>query len=174
MGRMVSNFERLCMTSGRKPKPSALRLVMGNPGKRAMNKKEAKIDTAEPTPPEFLNTDAKVEWGRVVGTLYRAGLMTELDRSVLAAYCQAYGRWAQAERALSRMADKDEYNQALMIQTHNGTAIQNPLVGTANKAKSDMVRYAAEFGMSPSARSRVSANPEVDEKEDLLAEFFSR
>lgn len=160
------------MTSGRKPSPTALKLVKGNPGKRALNKKEANLDLAEPTPPEFLNTDAKVEWGRVVGTLYRAGLMTELDRAVLAAYCQAYGRWAQAERALSRMADKDEYNRALMVKTHNGTAIQNPLVGTANKAKADMVRYALEFGMTPSARSKVNATPHEQSAEDITKEFF--
>ena len=39
-----------------------------------------------------------------------------------------------------------------MIKTSNGNAIQNPLIGTADKADSDMVRYAAEFGMTPSAR----------------------
>lgn len=160
------------MTSGRKPSPTALKLVKGNPGKRALNKKEAQVDLAQPTPPEFLNTDAKVEWGRVIGTLYKAGLMTELDRACLAAYCQAYGRWAQAERALARMADKDEYNRALMVKTHNGTAIQNPLVGTANKAKADMVRYALEFGMTPSARSKVNATPHEQSTEDITKEFF--
>ena len=159
------------MTSGRKPKPTALKLVTGNPGHRPLNKHEAKPTLSEPTPPEFLSTDAKVEWGRVVGTLYTVGLMTELDRAVLAAYCQAYGRWAQAERALSRMADKDEFNKALMVKTHNGTAIQNPLVGTANKAKADMVKYALEFGMSPSSRSKVNATPD-DHKESQLKEFF--
>jgi P27 family predicted phage terminase small subunit len=160
------------MTSGRKPKPTALKLVMGNPGKRKLNPKEAKINLSQPTPPEFLNDHAKVEWERVIGTLYKAGLMTELDRGVLAAYCQAYGRWVQAEIALARMADEDEVNKALMVTTHNGTAIQNPLVGTANKAKADMVRHALEFGMTPSARSKVSANP-YEEEHDLTGEFFS-
>ena len=159
------------MTSGRKPTPTALKLVKGNPGKRAINKKEAKIDLSEPTPPSFLSDDAKVEWGRVVSILYAVGLMTELDRAALAAYAQAYGRWAQAERALARMAAKDELNSALMIKTSNGNAVQNPLVGIANKAKADMVRYALEFGMSPSARSKVDAKPE-DEKKDRLKEFF--
>ena len=159
------------MTSGRKPTPTALKLVKGNPGKRAMNKKEAKVELAQPTPPSFLNDDAKVEWGRVVDTLYKTGLMTELDRAVLAAYCQAYGQWAQAERALARMADKDEFNKALMVKTTNGNAVQNPLLGIANKAKADMVRYALEFGMSPSARSKVNANPD-DHKEDKFKEFF--
>lgn len=159
------------MAVGRKPKPTALKLVTGNPGKRALPKKEAKVALSEPQPPSFLCDDAKVEWGRVVSVLYAAGLMTELDRAALAAYCAAYGRWAQAERAINRMAAKDELNAALMIKTTNGNAVQNPLVGIANKAKSDMVRYASEFGMTPSARSRVEANTNDDEKDDLK-EFF--
>lgn len=160
------------MTVGRKPKPTALRLVGGNAGKRPIPKKEAIIALSEPTPPAFLCDDAKVEWGRVCSVLYSSGLMTELDRAALAAYCAAYGRWAQAERAINRMASKDELNSALMIKTSNGNAIQNPLVGIANKAKSDMVRYAAEFGMTPSARSRV--NSTKNDKEDPSDRFFAR
>ena len=98
------------MTVGRKPKPTALRLIDGNRGKRAVNKAEAVVALSEPTPPAFLCDDAKVEWGRVCSALYAAGLMTELDRAALAAYCAAYGRWAQAERAINRMAAKDELN----------------------------------------------------------------
>lgn len=161
------------MSVGRKPKPTALRLIEGNRGKRALPKKEAVIALAEPTPPSFLCDDAKVEWGRVCSELYAAGLMTELDRAALGAYCAAYGRWAQAERAINRMAAKDELNAALMIKTVSGNAIQNPLVGIANKAKSDVVRYAAEFGMTPSARARVTATPPNEKEENPLRKFFS-
>lgn len=161
------------MTVGRKPKPTHLKIVTGNPGKRPLPLNEAVVALAEPTPPNFLCDDAKVEWGRVCSALYAAGLMTELDRAALAAYCAAYGRWAQAERAINRMAEKDELNSALMIKTKNGNAIQNPLVGTANKAKSDMVRYATEFGMTPSARSRVDAIPQDGKKENKAAKFFT-
>lgn len=159
------------MGVGRKPKPTALRLVGGNAGKRAINKNEPKPELSQPTPPAFLNDDAKVEWGRICETLYKVGLMTELDRGALAACCQAYGRWAQAERALARMSDKDELNRALMIKTSNGNAIQNPLVGIANKAAADYVKYAVEFGMTPSARARVTATTN-DKQEDNLKEFF--
>lgn len=160
------------MTAGRKPTPTALKLVKGNPGKRALPKNEAVVALSEPTPPAFLCDDAKVEWGRVVSMLYAAGLMTELDRAALAAYAAAYGRWAQAERAINRMAAEDELNAALVTTTTSGNAIQNPLVGIANKAKADMVRYAVEFGMTPSARSRVTANPEDSAKENKAASYF--
>ncbi len=56
------------------------------------------------------------------------------------------------------MGKRDLLTGGLMIKTSNGNAIQNPLVGTANKAVSDMVRYAAEFGMTPSARVRLAVD----------------
>jgi P27 family predicted phage terminase small subunit len=140
---------------GRKPTPTHLKLINGNPGKRRLNANEAKPDLARPMPPPFLNDDAKVEWGRLVDRLYEVGLMTEIDRAALAAYCQAYGRWAVAERALAKMAEADADFGALMTKTKDGNLIQNPIVGVANRAMSDMVKYGAEFGMTPSARSRI-------------------
>lgn len=140
-------------------KPTVLKIITGNPGKRSLPKYEAQIAPAEPTPPAFLSDDAKVEWGRVCSMLYKVGLMTEADRAALGAYCQAYGRWAQAERALTRMAERDAVTSALMVKTSNGNAIQNPLAGIANKAMADMMRYATEFGMTPAARARVDATP---------------
>jgi phage terminase small subunit len=92
---------------GAKPKPTHLKLVQGNPGKRSLNKAEAKPALSLPTPPTELNDDAKVECGSVSDELYRVGPLSKIDRASLAAYCQAYGRWMQAERALTRMANND-------------------------------------------------------------------
>ena len=142
---------------GRKPKPTHLKLVAGNPGRYPLNKAEPKHALSIPSPPPELSDDAKVEWGRVADRLYRAGTLSEVDRGALAAYCQSYGRWIQAERTLAKLAEADKATGGLLIKTSNGNAIQNPLVGIANKAASDMVRYAAEFGMTPSARSRIKA-----------------
>ncbi len=161
---------------GRKPKPSHLKLVRGNPGKRPLNKNEPKPELALPMPPPHLADEAKVEWGRIGHELYQLGLLTNLDRAVLAVYCQAYARWVQAESALKTMAAADRLTGGLMIKTSNGNVVQNPLVGVANKAMADMVKYAAEFGMSPSARSRIEAarlqeNPNKTEK-DRASSFF--
>jgi P27 family predicted phage terminase small subunit len=146
--------------------------VKGNPGKRPLPEHEAKIALAEPSPPPFLCDDAKVEWGRVCSILYTAGLMTEADRAALAAYCQAYGNWAQAERAITKLAEKGEINGMLM-KTTNGNVIQHALVGIARKARADVVRYAAEFGMTPSARARVQANPTDGEKDTCIQKYFA-
>ena len=147
------------MTAGRKPKPTMLKLVTGNPGKRTLPKAEAQVTSTLPSAPTFLSDEAMAEWGRVSQELYGARLLSDIDRAALAAYCQAYGRWVQAEKAIAAMAKNDQLAGALMIRATNGNAIQNPLVGTANKAAADMVRYAAEFGMTPSARNRIAVGP---------------
>jgi P27 family predicted phage terminase small subunit len=90
--------------------------------------------TSMPSAPKFLTTEARAEWDRV---------STQL-------------RWVTAERAIAAMAAKDQLTSGLMIKTTNGNGIQNPLIGTANKAASDMVRYAAEFGLTPVARARLA------------------
>ena len=160
------------MKPGTKPKPTHLKLIEGNRGKRPLNRKEARIAPALPDPPPHLSADALEEWNRVAGWLHRIGLLSEVDRAALAAYAQAYGRWVQAERAIAKMAEKDQLTGGLMIKTSNGNAVQNPLVGTANKAAADMMRYAAEFGMTPSARSRIAAQP-PEEGADPADRFFS-
>ena len=129
-------------------------------------------------PPPHLADEAKVEWGRVGHELYQLGLLTNLDRAVLAVYCQSYARWVKAETALTVMAAADNLTGGLMTKTSNGNAIQNPLVGIANKAMADMVKYAAEFGMSPSARSRIEAarlaegQGQGEAKKDRVSSFF--
>ena len=144
------------MTRGRKPKPTHLKLIEGNPGKRPIHAGAPRPVAVMPEPPDHLNDLARAEWERVAHGLHALRLLEPVDRAALAAYCVAYARWTQAERAIAGMGKRDLLTGGLMIKTSNGTAIQNPLVGTANKAASDMVRYAAEFGMTPSARVRLA------------------
>lgn len=123
-----------------------------------------------PSAPAHLSEDARIEWDRIVSVLIGLKLMSPMDRAPLAAYCEAYGRWVQAERALRKMAEKDALTRGLVIKTTGGNLIQNPLVGTANKAMADMVRYAAEFGMTPSARARLQ-NPDAGGDENPFEAF---
>lgn len=155
---------------GRKPKPAHLRVIQGNPRDKPI-RQEPQPTRELPEPPVFLTADAKEEWRRVSTELFNLGLLTRADVQPLAAYCQAFGRWIAAERAIARMAEKDALTSGLMIKTTNGNAIQNPLVGTANKAAADMVRYAAEFGLTPAARARlaVGPTPERSKFDGLLA-----
>jgi P27 family predicted phage terminase small subunit len=142
-------------------KPTALKKLAGNPGKRPLPV-EPEFDNRKPTCPSHLSKEAKSEWKRVVDTLHNTGVMKSTDRAALAAYCEAYGRWVQAETLVRK--------SGLLIKTSNDNVIQNPAVGVANKAMTDMVRYAGLFGMTPVDRAKLSMDINANQKEATLAE----
>jgi P27 family predicted phage terminase small subunit len=152
---------------GRKPKPAYLKLLQGNPGGRAVKDELKPTKSVQlPDPPEILTTDAREEWLRIVEEAYNLGLLTVVDTQSLAAYCQAYGRWIVAERALAKLAAIDPNTGGLMIKSKNSQPMANPLLWIAANAARDMVRYASEFGFTPASRTRIAAGhpPHIDSK----------
>lgn len=137
-------------TRGRKPTPTALRALRGNPQHRPMPEDEPTPDVGRPSPPEELvkRADALAEWNRVVPVLEQLGLLTKIDRAALSGYCMAYARWIEAERELSK-------SDALIVKTKTGYPMQNPLIGIANQQLKLMHGFIAEFGLSPASRTRV-------------------
>lgn len=151
---------------GRKPKPTALKLLAGNPGKRPLPENEpqpaAPIGPRAPYAPRFLDEEGQKEWRRIVTCLIDAGLYTEVDRAALAMYCTAWSRWLAAER-------KIDEGEAVHI-TDKNYHHQSPWVSIANQRWSQLKAIMAEFGMTPSSRSRVTAvkPEEKDELQQLL------
>lgn len=139
------------MARGRKPLPPHLKIVKGTARKRGNSLPP--LPPSRPEPPGFLCDCAKAEWARVAPQLYALRLLSEVDVAVLAAYCQSWATFKAASEAIEAAG--------LTVETTNGNVIQNPLLGIANKASRDMVRYAAEFGLTPTSRARlqVSAGP---------------
>jgi phage terminase small subunit len=78
---------------GRKPKPTALKMFEGNPGKRALNRNEPKPPAETPDCPVHLDDEAQAEWNRITPELSTLGLIARIGRAALAAYCQAWSRW---------------------------------------------------------------------------------
>jgi P27 family predicted phage terminase small subunit len=134
---------------GRKPLPSNVVRLRGNPGKRRLNDAEPAPAPVVPACPSCLGDEATKEWKRVAKELGDLGLLTRLDRGMLAAYCQAHALWVEAVASIERYGT--------MVKSPNGFAMQSPYVAVANKQVDIMVRIAAEFGMTPSSRSRIRA-----------------
>jgi len=134
-------------------------VLEGNKGKRALPQAEPTPPPDMPACPDYLNAYARAEWVRVADTLYSIGTLAQIDQTMLAAYCVAYSRWRYAEEDLERMAQTDASTHAAVIRTKQGNLIQNPMVGVANTARREMQRLAAEFGLSPSARTQIAADP---------------
>jgi len=144
---------------GPRPMPTHLKLLRGNPRKEGLNHDEPQpaMPTAVPPAPVFLKGYAAEEWARIAEELYYLRLLTRIDIHALSAYCQAYAIWRTAVETFAVMAERDPVMHGLMVKAANGTALQNPVVLTIRHAANDMVKYAAEFGLTPAARSRISA-----------------
>ena len=139
---------------GRKPKPTRLKVITGNPGKRPLNYNEPRPDIEIPECPPELSLAAQREWQRLVGDLTTLRLLTNLDRAALAAYCGAYAVWAEAMEAIQKFG--------AMVKSPSGYPIQSPYVAIANRQAELMMRIAAEFGFTPASRSRI-ATPSPEE-----------
>ena len=137
------------MMRGPKPKPTALRRMQGNPGKRGYNHAEPQPPEDVPDCPSHLNAAARDEWDRLVHVLHDMGVVTLIDRAALAAYCQCYGRWVEAEEKLQ--------TTPMLLKTATGYVQQSPWLSIANKQLELMGRYMTELGLTPAARSRVAA-----------------
>jgi P27 family predicted phage terminase small subunit len=104
----------------------------------------------------MLGLEAQIEWRRIAPELHALGLLTVIDMFPLAAYCEAYGRWARATRILAMAAAGDPINGGLLVDNGRGRQVEGPLLHIAERAAADMMKYAAQFGFTPASRTRVA------------------
>jgi len=128
---------------------------------------EPKPEVIRPSCPAWLAKEGKREWRRISKELEALGLLTRVDRAALAAYCQCYARWVEAEAALVKQGG----GMTLTCTTDKGNLIQHPAVGIANKAMAEMRSFLTEFGMTPAARTRINAKP-LEDKGAKTKEFL--
>ncbi len=145
---------------GPAPKPTALKALAGNPGKRSLNRREPQPKPGLPRCPAQLSEEAKREWKRISKELATLGLLTRLDRAALAAYCQAWGRWLEAEERLRQ--------HGVIVKSPNGFPVQSPYLAVANKAMAQMSKLLVEFGLSPSSRSRIQSPTDDPDDDEFL------
>lgn len=141
------------MVRGRKPKPTARRVLEGNPSGRPFNQAEPHHPIPEDTfdtPPAALTEypEARAEWGRLAPLLRKAGQVTEADRSALVALCLEWDRYLDAMSKVKQ--------HGLVVTTKTGYPMPNPYLSIATKALAGCTRLWPELGLTPSSRSRVS------------------
>ena len=147
------------------PKPAALKLLEGNPGKRSLNLGDGLNPRVQiPSFPKHLAVEARKEWKRITPLLEELGLISGLDRAALALYCQAVGRLYEMEAAFSGKVDRlvaegAEYSDAVYAASYSTTPSgyeQQSVITQLIKSNREQVnRYLMHFGLSPAARGRV-------------------
>jgi P27 family predicted phage terminase small subunit len=163
-------------------KPTVLKLITGNPSGRPLPAAEPIPEPSLPAVPPHLSDEAKVEWDRVANEMHELGMLTRLDRSMLAAYCQAYSDWIEAEQHLQKYGrvmkspmktTTRTVRGVTTTETSGGYPIQNPYLAIRNRALELMHRFGAECGLSPASRTRVSTDSgKAAPTRDKAAKYF--
>ena len=87
---------------GPAPKPTAIKKIQGNPGKRPLNENEPQLEPGIPECPDHLDETAQKEWARVSRLLVAMKVLTEADYIALGNLCQAYSTMVAAQRQLNK------------------------------------------------------------------------
>ncbi len=145
---------------GRKPKPTVLKLLDGNPGKRRINDREPGVATGVPELPLGMDEEATNEWNRIVPELRDMGVLCRCDRAALAAYCTAWSRWRNAEVQVKK-------HGPIVKSPDKGFPMKSPYLTIADQALELMRKFLVEFGLTPSSRSRIR----LPSDDDDTAEF---
>ena len=131
------------MKTGRPPKPTALKIIAGNPGKRPINALEPNAGDIDTKPPADLSEAATAHWERLAPMLAKSGVLKQSDRDLLFVYCESYAVWLDSVR-------DGKINVSLLAQLR---------------------QMLGEMGMTPAARSRIIVDKPKD-KADGKARFF--
>jgi P27 family predicted phage terminase small subunit len=147
------------------PKSDEQRILEGNPSKRPLRGKTPKPPRNVPTCPTWLSPPAKREWKRVTPELARLGILSRLDRNILAGYCSSCALWQQAQEVLSK--------QGTVYVSTKGKLETRPEVEIAKTVGEMMQGFAEELGLTPTSRARMNLTPEnkeLDPIEEILRE----
>lgn len=151
-----------------RPKPSALKLLNGNPGRRPLNRHEPQFESGIPDKPKWFDTYASEEWDRIVGHLNGQRVFTNNDLGILVSVCVAY------EQMRETLAIIKQLGRSYTVEDMGGN--------THFKARPECVRFEtaqkeyrtllSEIGFSPSSRSKIKTLPEPPRPKGT-ARFFT-
>jgi P27 family predicted phage terminase small subunit len=149
--------------NGPPPRPRAAMDLLSNRAHRAPLPEPIKPTPGAPRP-KFLTREAAAEWDRLEAELLRLGLLTTVDRAILAAYCEAWSTFVRATKALKK---------SMTTVAGNGTEIPHPAVAIQANAAERLRKLAPNFGFSPADRMRLLvASMDSDEQQKRDASYF--
>ena len=150
---------------GTKPKPTELKKLAGNPGRRPLNENEPQPGSANLNVPRGrLPKEGQRVWKTLAKPLEEMGVLTEFDLIAFEMLCLHYATARQAADILNALGlfvkDKNDPNEPR----------KNPAAQIFRDNSKHLLSYLAEFGLTPSSRVRIKAIEKVDDRS--LAEIL--
>ena len=156
--------------SGRKPKPTAQLKLHGGYREDRRPGDEPQPGVQIPEPPKILTGEGLAEWDRVTKLLAEVKCISRLDRAALTAYCVEWDTYTTAHNRLRLV-------KSLLADGSTGNKVPHPLLRIRDRAFSNLLKICTEFGLTPSARTRLSiaaAGEVVDPFDALIKQQAER
>jgi P27 family predicted phage terminase small subunit len=144
------------MGKGRKKIPTKIKAMQGTLEKSRLIKNEMQVDLIKELPPApaWLSKIGKEEWNKVTTQLFNLEMLYSVDLRLVEAYCNEISLYLECEMKLRKENRIDEF------QSSEGTVLRrqaSPLIKMKNDALNNSLKLATQFGLTPVARSSISA-----------------
>lgn len=152
------------MPAGRPRKPTQLKKLGGTAQPSRLNPMEPVPAVALGLPPEWLSATAKEYWQEIGGLLLQMKLVSYGDTAAMTLLCDVLAQWVSVRVTIAKKGRVYE------LLSDGGKVFRaRPEVAM----EADLWRRASamlvQFGLTPSARSKVSALGAAEEKDPLAA-----
>lgn len=171
-----------------RPKPTALKVIEGNRGKRPLPKNEPKPAPKAPPCPKDIDAGAKRAWRRILPILEGVGLVTVADGDMLAILCQTRSRLEQIYRRLKKLPTLTKKIEKQLGELETGGLSKanlkkieklNERLAAIDAERAWLMKeerlysqnfrmQAGEFGLSPRGRTGLAIKADEDDGESLL------
>jgi phage terminase small subunit len=158
------------MKKGGRSKPTKLKLLEGNPGKRPLPQDEPMPEPIEPTGARLTLSEAEILiWDDLFEILEPLGLVTEADGENFANICRLISKIRQIDLVLQDPETKMliSWTESTPSGTEKPVVKLNPLMAEHRQLMKDLRLYAAEFGMTPRGRVGLSVGGTGEKKSKM-------
>jgi len=166
---------------GPKAKPTSIKTLLGNPGRRPLNEHEPVAPLASIAPPKLLRANARPYWDDLAPVLIAMRVLTSADVPAFARYCNLLARYKELDDLLMT---KGSTGTTYPIKDANGKTrgvAEWPMAWELRQLLNQLLVHEREFGLTPSSRSKLrvepvsstAMTPAANEKSATLQQFFA-
>jgi P27 family predicted phage terminase small subunit len=158
------------MGKGRKKTPTVLKEMYGTARADRVLENEMQVDLLSELPeaPDLLSEIGIAEWYKVTTQLFNLKMLHDVDQSLILAYCNEMSLYIESELELRQNGRIDNFKNS------NGDLIRSqakPLVKVKNDALANALKLAVQFGLTPVARTNISA-PVTNNNNTQINNYF--
>ena len=160
--------------SGRRPKPTALKLLRGNPGKRRLNEREPAPPKGDVIRPAHLGPLVTGIWDDLAPGCVAMGTLTVVDVAAFVTLCELQATFNAAAREKAR-EDFSPFLHTTMVDSagnEHQNVKEHPALSLERKTAAALRPYYEKFGLEPVGRARISV-PKTGPAEGQWAELLA-